>query len=124
MLSNLQISKPSLYLCSFLLVTQFINGFNAVGNNRSEISNFWYALAFYWALNWWFIADSRTHGAAWTKSYLDMGMFLYVAGFFIVPYYLFKTRGWKALYTIGLFLAVLFGAYVVGAIFHLFPNIF
>jgi hypothetical protein len=49
---------------------------------------------------------------------------LYVAGFFLVPYYLFKTRGWKALYTIGLFLVIIFGAYLAGGMFQLIMQIF
>ena len=118
MLSRLQISKPSIYLCGFFLVTQLINGFNDVGNNLSETSNAWYGLAFYWALSWWFIVDSRTHGIGWIDGHLDMGLFLYLAGIFIVPYYLFKTRGWKALYTIGIFLGAFIGAYIAGAILY------
>ncbi|HUG34502.1 MAG TPA: hypothetical protein VMJ90_07005, partial [Anaerolineales bacterium] len=103
MLSNLQISKESLYLCSFFFVAQFFNGINDARGSYSEFSNYGFALAFYWALNWWFLTDSRKHGTGWTDGYLDMGMYLYIAGFIVVPYYLFKTRGWKALYTIGLF---------------------
>lgn len=124
MLSNVQISKPTIYLCSFFLVAQFINGINDTRGSYSDFSIFWFGLAFFWALNWWFIIDSRNHGTSWTDWHLDMGMFLYVAGFFIIPYYLFKTRGWKALYTIGLFLFTIYGAYVAGAIFYLLLSIF
>ena len=120
MLSNLQVSRPSIFWCGFLFVTQIINGFNDARNSYSEISNFWYVLAFYWALGWWFITDSRKHGAGWAGGYMDMGMFLYIAWIFLVPYYLFKTRGWKALYTLMLFLGISIGAYIVGAIISLF----
>lgn len=119
MLSNLQISKPSILWCGFLFFSQLINGFNDARNSYSDISSFWYALAFYWALAWWFITDSHEYGAGWAGGYMDMGMFLYVAWIFLIPYYLFKTRGWKALYTLLLFLGVSIGAYIVGAIVSL-----
>jgi len=59
----------------------------------------------------------------WFDEYLDMGMFLYIAWIFIIPYYLFKTHGWKALYTIVLFIGVYFGAYIAGIIIHLITSI-
>jgi len=124
MLSKLQISKPSLYLCSFLFVTQLVNGYMDIQNRFSTISNLWYLLAFYWALTWWFVVDSSKQGDGWTGGHLDMGMFLYIGGIFIIPYYLFKTRGWKALYTIGLFLGAIYGAYIAGAIISLLISLF
>src|SRR4030095_6468675 len=119
MRSKLQISMPSLLFGGFLSIAQFVNGFtNARTDGNLEITNYWYALAFYWALGWWFINDSRKHGNAWTDKYLDMGMFLYIGWIILVPYYLFKIHGRKALYTIGLFLGASFGAYVAGVILY------
>jgi hypothetical protein len=124
MLANLQISKPSIFWCGFLFVVQFIYGFTSARTGGSEIAFFWYALAFYWALSWWFITDSRKHGIGWADEYMDLGMFLYIGWILLVPYYLFKTRGWKALYTIGLLFGTAFGAYIAGAIFYLITSIF
>jgi len=124
MLPEMKITKPSIYLCAFFIVTQFINGFNDAGGKYSDVSTFWYIAALYWALNWWVIVDLRNHGTNWKYGYLDMGMFLYVAGFFIIPYYLFKTRGWKVLYKIVLFLGVIIGAYISGAILSFLISIF
>jgi len=124
MLSKMKISKPTIYLCGFFIVTQFINGFNDAGSSSSEISRFWYVAAFYWALNWWFIADARSYSAGWKDVYLDMSMFLYIAGFFVIPYYLFKTRGWKAFYTIVLFLGSILGTYILGSLFSLIMRLF
>jgi hypothetical protein len=53
-----------------------------------------------------------------------MGMYLYIAWIFIVPYYLFKTRGWKAIYIIGLLAGIYFGAYAMGAILYSLLNLF
>lgn len=124
MQSSLRISKPVLFLCGFLLVTQFTYGVNIARTGYSERFYFWYVLAFYWALSWWFIKDSQKHSITWAGDYLDMGMWLYAAWMFIVPYYLFKTRGWKAIYTIGLLLGAYFGAYVMGVILYSLLSLF
>ena len=76
MLSNLQISRPTIYLSGFFFVAQIINGFNDARNSYSVISNYWYALAFFWAVSWWFMTDSRQHGTGWANGIMDMGMLL------------------------------------------------
>jgi len=124
MLSKLQISRSSLYLCGFLFVTQFVNGYMNIQNRLSATSNLWYLLVFYWAIIWWFVVDSSKQGERWTGGHLDMGMFLYIGGVFLIPFYLFKTRGWKALYTIGLFIGAIYGAYITGAIISLMVSLF
>jgi hypothetical protein len=53
-----------------------------------------------------------------------MGMFLYVAGFFLVPNYLFNATASREIYTIGLFLAIIFGAYLTGGMLQLIMQIF
>jgi len=116
MQSGLRISKPVIFLCLFLLVAQFIYGANTVRTSYSARFFLVYSLAFYWALGWWFINDARNHGIKWVDNSLDMGMFLYVGWIFLIPYYLFKTRGWKAIYTIGLLLSACIGAYIAGVI--------
>lgn len=125
MKSKLQVSKPTLFLCGFLFIAQFIYGFSAVRVGFSESSYYWYLFTFYWALSWWFLNDSRNQSAAWVDGYMDVGMFLYIAWIFFVPYYLFKTRGWKkALLMIGIFLGIFFGAYILGVILYSITSIF
>jgi len=124
MLSKLQISKPTIFLSTFLFITQFINGYGDAGSISSPIADYWYIFALYWALGWWFIADSRKHGNGWIGGHLDMGMLLFAGWIFIIPYYLFKTRGLKALYTLGLLLGMTIGAYLEGAILYFFLNAF
>lgn len=120
----MQTSKPTILFLGFLLVGQFLNGLHSARTGNHEIVYTWSVLAFYWALCWWFIHDSRIHSEPWADKYLDMGMFLYIAGIFMIPYYLFKTRGWKALYLIGLFLAVYLGGYVEGVFFYYLVSAF
>jgi hypothetical protein len=100
-----------------------MNGILSAASHSSNRTLFVFSLAFYWALSWWFINDSRKQGAPWADKYMDMGMYLYVAWIFIIPYYLFRTRGWKAIYIIGLSLGIYFGAYVMGVIFYLIVSL-
>ena len=74
-------------------------------------------------MGWWFINDSKNHDIKWTNEYLDIGMFLYAAWMFLVPYYLFKTRGWKkALLMIGVITGIFFGAYIMGFVIYSIVN--
>lgn len=117
MQSKMPVSKPLLFWGGFLTIAQFMSGFNNASATIFDHSNYFYIAAFYWALGWWFINDSRQNGNVWMDKYLDLGMFLYMGWIFLVPVYFFKTRGWKAIYTIGLLLIISLGSYVAGAIF-------
>jgi hypothetical protein len=123
MLSKLQVSKPTIFLFGFIFVAQLNAGFNAAQVGLSTAFNYWYVLTLFFALAWWFINDSRNHDIKWDDEFLDMGMFLYIAWVFILPYYLIKTRGWKkALFMIGFFLIIFFGAAILGGILSFLIN--
>lgn len=47
-----------------------------------------------------------------------MGLFLYIAWPFVMPYYLLKTRGAKGLLLILAFAGVYVGALIAGAMLH------
>lgn len=105
-----------------------MNGFHAIRvGNIPTLFNVWYLLAFYWAMGWWLINDSKEHEIKWLDRYMGMGFYLYVAWIFIIMYYLFKTRRRKAFLTLLIFLAVYIGAYFAGVIaeviFHLITKI-
>ncbi len=53
-----------------------------------------------YALCYWLHADSLRRNFAWPYC---RGVFVYAAGFVVIPYYLFKTRGAKALLTLIIF---------------------
>ena len=57
--------------------------------------------------------DGKKHEANWKYGW---GLFLYVATWFMIPFYLFKTRGSKAFLTILAFSAIYFGSYILGLI--------
>lgn len=71
-----------------------------------------YPLALLWAVGAWLRADSRAHGIKWV---LDVGLFLYVAGPFLLPYYLFKTRRARGLLVALAFVVFFVAASVAGA---------
>jgi hypothetical protein len=61
------------------------------------------------------LKDSRSRGVGWV---FDMGLFLYIAWPFVMPYYLLKTRGAKGLLLILAFAGVYVGALIAGAMLH------
>jgi len=125
MLSKIKISKSTIFIYGFTFVAQFTGGLNAAQIGFSTAFNYWYFLTLFFALAWWFVNDSRNHDIKWNDEYLDMGMFLYIAWIFIVPYYLIKTRGWKkGLLMIGLFLGVYIGAAILGGLLVFLRSIF
>lgn len=119
MLTSLQNSNPTLFLCTVLFIMQAAYGFGSAQHaGNFAILGVLQAIAFNWALSWWFLNDRQQSDLHGHHNYMDMGMFIYVAGMFMIPYYLFRSRGWKAFYTIGLLLAVYLGAFLAGSILY------
>lgn len=115
------ITSPAGSLYLFLLVTHSIDGlYLARGVDAPGVYHLLSFLALVWLMGWWLQQDSRKHEFKWVY---DMGFFLYVAWPIILPYYLFKTRGLKALLTILIFLAVYFGTYIIGVVIYAFSNL-
>jgi len=114
-----QITSPTALLCIYLFITQTIAGFYlSRGVELPATYTFLYPLALIWIIGWWLEKDSQRHGVAWV---LDMGLFLAIAWPFIMPYYLFKTRGVRALLAIIAFVAIYLLAFVIGvALYALF----
>jgi hypothetical protein len=110
------IASPAGLLYLFLLVTHPIDGlYLARGVEAPGVYRLLSLLALIWLMGWWLQQDSREHRFKWVY---DMGFFLYIAWPVILPYYLFKTRGLKALLTILIFLAVYFGTYIMGVVIY------
>jgi hypothetical protein len=106
------ITTPTALLYIFLVVTHIIAGIYLSSDiELPPAYTFLYPLALLWIIGWWLEKDSRKHGVEWV---FDMGLFLYMAWPFIMPFYLFKTRGVKAFLTIIAFVAIYFGAYATG----------
>lgn len=108
-----QATSPTALLYTFLIITQFANGIYVARETQPPPAyTFLYPLAFLWIIGWWLLKDSRSRQVEWV---FDMGLFLYIAWPFLMPYYLFKTRGLKALLTILIFVVVYLGAAILGA---------
>jgi hypothetical protein len=102
---------------------QAVYGYSSArSGGNPTVQDVWHVLAFYWAVGWWFINDSRSKGIRWNDGFMDMGMFLYIAWILIIPYYLFKSRGWKAIYPLVLIPGVYFGAHIIGAMIYLISS--
>lgn len=63
------------------------------------------------AVAWWMRQDSQKRNFSWP---LDMGLFLYIAWPLVLPYYMLKTRGAKALLAVGAFAGFYIAASIVG----------
>jgi hypothetical protein len=111
-------ASPTALFWLFVVVTQLVAGLYFAGEiDPPPAYVLLYPLAFLWVIGWWMRRDCRARGVAWV---LDMGLFLYIAWPFVMPYYLFKTRGARALLTIGaLFVAVYLLAFFAGVVLGL-----
>lgn len=111
-----QLTSPAALLCIFLVITQIISGiYLSRGIEPPPAYTLLHTLGFLWVIGWWLQKDSRKHGVKWV---FDMGLFLYIAWPLIMPIYLFKMRGVKALLTILAFVGIYLGAYIIGAILN------
>jgi hypothetical protein len=66
-----------------------------------------------YALGYWLHADSLRRNFKWPYC---RGVLVYAAGFIIIPYYLFKTRGARAFLTLLILVSMLVVATLAGAL--------
>jgi hypothetical protein len=109
-----RLGSPAALPYLFLMVTQAVNGFYLAGEAQPPPAfTLLYALGLLWAVGWWLRRDSIKRGVAWV---FDMGLFLYIAWPFVMPYYLLKTRGAKGLLPILAFVCAYVVALIAGAV--------
>ncbi|HEY3039895.1 MAG TPA: hypothetical protein VGJ66_14230 [Pyrinomonadaceae bacterium] len=122
-MSNPVLSKiisPTVLLYTFVTISQFGRGlYLASADGGPPGFMFINAVGFLWILGWWLLKDSRKRGVAWVY---DLGLFLYVAWPFIMPYYLLKSRGTKGLFVIVAFAVVYVSALLAGTILYVLLN--
>lgn len=112
-----QLTAPTILLYLFLIITQFVNGIYGASEAEPPPAHLLlHPFGFLWAVGWWLMRDSRRRGVKWV---FDMGLFLYLAWPFIMPYYLFKTRGVKGFLTILIFVGAYLGANLAGIMLYL-----
>ena len=66
-----------------------------------------------YVIGYWLEVDSRKYNFRWPYC---RGVFLHLAAFFVVPYYLFKTRGKYAFLTLFIFLCLWLSTSFVGVV--------
>ena len=111
-----QLTSPTGLLYLFLVLTQIAAGaYGASGAEPPASFTLIYIFGFLWIIGWWLRVDSSRRGLSWV---FDMGLFLYVAWPFILPYYVVKTRGTKGLLVILYFVAVYVGATIAGVVLY------
>lgn len=99
-----------LILIVLIVITQFIRGFYATYDIAppGAITLLSY-LGIFWLVGDWFMKDSKKNNIDWA---FDMGFFLYIFWPIFIPYYLFKTRGFKsALITTFSFICLYIGVF-------------
>jgi hypothetical protein len=115
-----RVTSLTALLWLFVVVTQLINGLYFAREIEPPASyTLLYPLAFLWIIGLWMRRDCRKHGVRWA---LDMGLFLYIAWPFIMPYYLFKTRGLQGLLLVGAFMGVYLIALIAGMALSMLPT--
>ncbi len=104
---------------AFTFIIQSIHGFYAIYDISPPSA---FGLLSYFGLFWligdWFMKDSKKNSVDWA---FDMGFFLYISWPIFIPYYLFKTRGFKrAAISIISFIVIYFGSFYLSfEIFYL-----
>ena len=88
-----RIAVQVITLVVFIVITQAINGFYALyGITPPGIFVLLTYLGLFWLVGDWFMKDSKNNKVEWA---FDMGFFLYIFWPLFIPFYLFKTRGFK-----------------------------
>lgn len=104
-------SAPVVALCLYVFFVNILNVVYIVHEFQpSAIFEILSMIAFWLILCWWLREDSKKFGVGW---FLDIGFFIYIAWIIIIPYYLFKTRGFRGFITILLFLGIHAAAYLL-----------
>lgn len=88
-----KITIQVIILLVFIVTTQAINGFYAIYDmNHPGAFVLLSYLGLFWLIGDWFMKDSRKNNVDWA---FDMGFFLYISWPVFIPFYLFRTRGFK-----------------------------
>ena len=114
-------SLATLCLLIYLLLANTANGLYAgLFIQPSPVFQLTSTLAFLWVLAWWIIDDNKIHGLTWVQSY---GVFLYIISWIIIPIYVFRTRGSKALLFLLLFTGIYLATYIFGVMIAAMINV-
>ncbi|MFL6207406.1 MAG: hypothetical protein ACJ74W_01060 [Pyrinomonadaceae bacterium] len=107
-------TPANVMLCVFVSSVQFASGwYSMLALELPAPFVLLRALGYVYVLGYWLTHDSRQRQF---KGICDLGLWLFIAWPVLLPYYLFKTRGWRALLTLLLFSAIFCVPYLLGGI--------
>ncbi len=99
-----KLTTPAAAIFVYTFALQFIDNLYALqGIESPAVWGVLSRIVFVWLIWLWLRDDSRKRGIGWV---LDLGMFLYLAWMVVLPYHLFKTRGWAAFVPVLFFFAI------------------
>lgn len=107
-----KISFKVLFIYLFMAFIQIVHGFYAIyDNSPPALFKILGHVGIFWLIGDWFMKDSKKNKVEWA---FDMGFFLYLLWPIIIPYYLYKTRGFKtaSIYTLN-FIGIYSGSYLL-----------
>lgn len=112
-----QIDAPTAFLYAYVVLTQVVGGvYQAADVQPPAALIILGPIGFFWAVATWLQHDATSRGLRWV---LDLGLILYVAGVFVLPYYLIKTRGWRGIGVILGFAGIYLGSFILGILLFL-----
>jgi hypothetical protein len=107
---------PTKLFLLFIFVTQFVGSIYVAWSLSPPIAfDLLYTIAFLWLIGNWFLNDIRQTGSNWP--FLDLGMFLWLFWFAVIPYYLFSTRGIRGMFGVLAFISALLAGWLAAVIF-------
>lgn len=111
-------TAPTIFLYAYVVLTQVASGmYEAAQVEPVPAFILISQLGFFWALACWLQRDMDSQAIRWA---VDVGFFLYLGWLFVLPYYLFKTRGPRAALVILAFVAVYLGSLAAGIAAYVF----
>ena len=107
-------STPARVFWIFLFLNQFAASLYQLANVPSSGAyQLLSTIVYGWLIWWWLNDDSKRYGIRWPH---DLGIFLYLGWFLIVPYYLVKTRDFNGIVLILIFFAAQIAAWLLATI--------
>ena len=101
-------------LFAFILVAEAASGmFGSMGIEPLPGFELLKSFGYLYAVGYWLQVDNRRHNFKWPYC---RGIFLYLLGFVLLPYYLFKTRGRRAFLTLLIFASMYLISMSLGAL--------
>ena len=117
--SRPRIALPTILLCLFLLLTNVIGGAYAgmhyLGGLPMLNFRFFNRLVVWCLIGFWLKTDGRSRRIEWIDG---MGLFPYLVWPFIMPYYLWQTRGLRAILPVLAIVGILVTTVGIGGIVY------